>query len=225
MNNYGGELRGRLVAPSVLSADFLRLGAQLAAMPNADMIHLDVMDGHFVPNLSLGLPILEALRRFDAKLVIDCHLMIDNPLQYAEKFALAGANIVTVHVEAASAPELRKVFAEIRAAGAAAGLSLKPGTPVTALFPYLAEVGVALVMAVEPGFGGQSFQNSALEKIRALREFADVNKLNCKIEVDGGINPETAAKCRSAGADILVAGNYVFGSGDLSAAIENIRGA
>jgi ribulose-phosphate 3-epimerase len=183
------------------------------------------MDGHFVPNLSLGLPVLEALRRFDAEMLIDCHLMIDNPLLYAGKFALAGANIVTVHVEAATDADLRKVLADIKNAGATAGLSLKPGTAVETLYPYLPDIGIALVMAVEPGFGGQAFQNSALEKIRALRAYIDKHALNCNIEVDGGINPETAAKCRQAGANILVAGNYIFGSTDLPQAIENIRNA
>jgi ribulose-phosphate 3-epimerase len=192
-------------------------------MPNADLIHLDVMDGHFVPNLSLGLPVLEALRRFDAETLIDCHLMIDNPLLYAGKFALAGANIVTVHVEAATDAELRRVLADIKSFGATAGLSLKPGTPVEALYPYLADIGVALVMAVEPGFGGQTFQNSALEKIRDLRTYIDKRGIACDIEVDGGINPKSAKKCREAGADILVAGNYVFGATDLKQAVENIR--
>ena len=197
------------ISPSILAADFSCLGRELARMEHAgaDMIHFDVMDGVFVPNISFGIPVLASIRKATS-LPFDIHLMIADPLRYADAFAKAGADMITFHLESDSDP--RETIRAIHAAGSKAGLTIRPSTPVEALFPF---------MSVEPGFGGQSFLADAPDRIRALRSMSP----DLPINVDGGINRETAALCREAGADILVSGNYLFGAKDAAAAIDSLR--
>ncbi len=182
----------------------------------ADMLHFDVMDGHFVPNISFGIPVLQSLNRC-TDLLLDVHLMIDAPLRYIKAFAAAGADLITFHLEAAADPTA--VIAAIHAEGKKAGVSVKPATPAQDLLRYLDQIDMALVMTVEPGFGGQSFMADMLPKITALRKAAP----GLDIQVDGGINAETAKLCREAGANVLVAGSYVFGAVDKKAAVQSLR--
>jgi ribulose-phosphate 3-epimerase len=213
------------IAPSILSADFARLGEEIRAVQaaGADLIHVDVMDGHFVPNITIGPLIVEAARR-STDLPLDVHLMITNPELYIADFAKAGANTITVHVEAAL--HLNRLIQSIKEhRGVKAGVSLNPATPLASLDYILPDLDMVLIMSVNPGFGGQSFIPSALDKIRQLRKRIDEQKLNIEIEVDGGVKSENAAQIADAGADILVAGSAVFGSKDYHAAIRGIRGA
>lgn len=212
------------VAPSILSADFARLGEEIKAVEaaGADLIHVDVMDGHFVPNITIGPLIVDAARR-STDLPLDVHLMITNPELYIAEFVKAGANTITVHVEAAL--HLNRLVQTIREhRGVKAGVSLNPATPLSSLDCILPDLDMVLIMSVNPGFGGQSFIPSALDKIRKLRKRIDELKLNVEIEVDGGVKGENAAQIADAGADILVAGSAVFGSKDYRAAIRAIRG-
>ncbi len=212
------------IAPSILSADFARLGDEIKAVQaaGADIIHVDVMDGHFVPNITIGPLIVEAARR-STNLPLDVHLMIANPELYIADFARAGANSITVHVEASL--HLNRLVQSIREhRGVKAGVSLNPATPLSSLDYILPDVDVVLIMSVNPGFGGQSFIPSALDKIRQLRKRIVEQKLKVEIEVDGGVKIENAARIAAAGADILVAGSAVFGAKDYSAAIRGIRG-
>jgi ribulose-phosphate 3-epimerase len=213
------------IAPSILSADFARLGEEIRAVQaaGADLIHVDVMDGHFVPNITIGPLIVEAARR-STDLPLDVHLMITNPELYIADFAKAGANTITVHVEAAL--HLNRLIQSIKEhRGVKAGVSLNPATPLASLDYILPDLDMVLIMSVNPGFGGQSFIPSTLDKIRQLRKRIDEQKLNIEIEVDGGVKSENAAQIADAGADILVAGSAVFGSKDYHAAIRGIRGA
>jgi ribulose-phosphate 3-epimerase len=212
------------VAPSILSADFARLGEEIKAVQaaGADLIHVDVMDGHFVPNITIGPLIVEAARR-STDLPLDVHLMITNPELYIADFAKAGANTITVHVEAAL--HLNRLVQSIKEhQGVKAGVSLNPATPLSSLDYILPDLDMVLIMSVNPGFGGQSFIPSALDKIRQLRKRIDGMGLKIEIEVDGGVKSENAAQIADAGADILVAGSAVFGSKDYRAAIRGIRG-
>ena len=213
------------VAPSILSADFVNLERDIRALgpAGADYVHVDVMDGLFVPNLTIGLPVVKAISRI-SPLPLDVHLMIDRPLRYAERFCEAGADVLTLHVEADTPEHTREALETIRACGRKAGLSLKPGTPAEAALPYLELCDLILVMTVEPGFGGQSFMADQLEKIRAIRALLKERGLRCELEVDGGINAETAPLAVEAGADVLVAGSAVFGKSDRRAAIAALRG-
>ena len=209
-----------MIAPSLLSADFARLGDEANGVPNADWLHVDVMDGHFVPNLTIGLPVVRSLRAATT-LPLDCHLMIEDPDRWATGYAEAGACNVTVHVEAAADPV--RLAGEIRAAGALAGLSVKPDTPVEPHLGLLRHYDTLLVMSVEPGFGGQDFMPRVLDKVRTVRRLVDRGELTVLIEIDGGINDETIEAAAAAGVDCFVAGSAVFGAGDPAAAVTALR--
>jgi len=212
------------VAPSILSADFSRLGEEIRSVEaaGADIIHIDVMDGHFVPNITIGPLIVEAARK-TTKLPLDVHLMITNPELYIADFAKAGADYITVHTETAF--HLNRLVQSIKEhKGVKAAVALNPATPLTSLDYVLADVDMVLIMSVNPGFGGQAFIPSALEKITKLRKRIEELGLKTEIEVDGGVKPSNAAEVIKAGADILVAGSAVFGAKDYAAAIRGIRG-
>ena len=212
-----------VAAPSILSADFSRLGEELAILdPALDWVHCDVMDHHFVPNLTFG-PIVVAATRKLTRAFVDVHLMMERPWLMVDEFRKAGADLITVHLEACS--ETREVLRQIRATGAKAGLSLKPGTPYEAIAPYLPDLDLLLVMTVEPGFGGQAFMPEMLDKVRAARLDRERKHLGFLIEVDGGIGPETAKLARAEGADVFVAGNSVFRAADPRAALAALRAA
>ncbi len=213
------------IAPSILSADFSRLGEEIKAVESAgaDIIHVDVMDGHFVPNITIGPLIVEAARR-STKLPLDVHLMITNPELYIADFARAGADYITVHTETAF--HLNRLIQAIKEhKGVRAAVALNPATPLAALDYVLADLDMVLIMSVNPGFGGQAFIPSALDKIAKLRKRIDEQGLKVEIEVDGGVKPGNAAEVIRAGADILVAGSAVFGAKDYAAAIKGIRGS
>ena len=212
-----------IAAPSILSADFAKLADELAIVdPARDWVHCDVMDNHFVPNLTFGPLVVGATRRLTTAFV-DVHLMMERPWAMVDEFRRAGADMITVHVEAV--PEAREVLRQIRATGAKAGLSLKPGTPYGAITPYLPDLDLLLVMTVEPGFGGQSFMPEMLEKVRDARVDRERKGLKFLIEVDGGINAEAAKLARAEGADVFVAGNSVFRARDPRSALAQLRAA
>ncbi len=206
------------VAPSILSADFVNLERDIRALgpAGADYVHVDVMDGLFVPNLTIGLPVVKAISRI-SPLPLDVHLMIDRPLRYAERFCEAGADVLTLHVEADTPEHTREALETIRACGRKAGLSLKPGTPAEAALPYLELCDLILVMTVEPGFGGQKFMADMMPKLKTLRRWLDGKNPGCELEVDGGVNAETARICRENGANVLVAGSAWFKAPDPAA--------
>ncbi|XVS68297.1 ribulose-phosphate 3-epimerase [Actinosynnema sp. CA-299493] len=209
-----------MIAPSILSADFARLADEAAAVPSADWLHVDVMDAHFVPNLTIGLPVVKSLREA-TDLPLDCHLMIDDPDRWAIGYAEAGAYNVTVHVEAARDPV--KLAKDLRAAGAKAGLSVKPGTPLEPYVDVLKHYDTLLVMSVEPGFGGQSFMAEVLDKVRLARRLVDTGHLRLVVEIDGGINADTIEQAAEAGVDCFVAGSAVYDAADPGAALERLR--
>ncbi|MNW53530.1 Ribulose-phosphate 3-epimerase [compost metagenome] len=214
-----------ILAPSILSADFAALGAEVAEAEasGADWIHVDVMDGHFVPNITLGPPIVKAVKAHTS-LPLDVHLMIENPERYIAEFAAAGASVITVHAEACV--HLHRVVHQIKELGLMAGVAINPGTPASAVREVLEDVDMVLVMTVNPGFGGQAFIPNTMRKIRQIREWAkEINHNNLRIEVDGGVAENTAPIVAEAGADVLVAGNAVFGHADRAAAIQAIREA
>ncbi len=206
------------LSPSILSADFARLGEEAAAMrrEGADYAHIDVMDGQFVPNLSMGFPVVKALHK-SSDLVLDVHLMIDRPLRYVERFCEAGADILTIHVEADTEENTLEALRRIRAHGVRPAISVKPKTPAEAVRPYLPLVDLILVMTVEPGFGGQSFMADMMPKLAAIRAMIDAERPGCELEVDGGVNLETAKLCKRNGANVLVAGSAFFGAADRAA--------
>ncbi len=212
------------VSPSVLSADFACLGESCRRVldAGADMIHFDVMDGHFVDNISFGLPVLESLRRVLPEAVYDVHLMITHPLDYCCQFAAAGADYITFHVE--TVDDIQATIDAIRSAGCGAGLCVKPDTPAEAVFPWLDQLALVLVMGVEPGHGGQAFQESALGKLRALRAECERRGLNPYLSVDGGVKAATTGpQCVAAGANLLVAGSAVFCAEDVEAAVSAFK--
>ena len=208
-----------IISPSILSADFCRLeeDCRLVLDAGAQMLHFDVMDGHFVPNISFGVPVLASLHRGMPSAFFDVHLMISHPLAYVDAFAKAGADLVNFHLESEDEPGA--VLAAIRAAGRKTGMTIKPGTPAEALLPWLDQLDLVLVMSVEPGFGGQKFQASALYKLEALKKEREARGLSFLLEVDGGVNAETAPFCVEAGADVLVAGSAVFAAADPAAEV------
>ena len=209
-----------MIAPSILSADFARLAEAADSVDGADWLHVDVMDAHFVPNLTIGLPVVQSLRRA-TELPLDCHLMIEDPDRWAPGYAESGAANVTFHVEAAR--DAVQTARAIRAAGALAGLSVKPGTPLEPYLDVLREFDTLLVMTVEPGFGGQEFMSEVLPKVRLARDEVRAGHLRLFVEVDGGISADTIEAAAEAGADVFVAGSAVFGADDPAAAVEALR--
>jgi ribulose-phosphate 3-epimerase len=209
-----------MIAPSILAADFARLAEEADAVANADWLHVDVMDAHFVPNLTLGLPVVQSLLKATA-LPLDCHLMIDDPDRWAPGYAEAGAANVTFHVEAAG--DARQTARAIRSAGALAGLSVKPATPLEPYLDLLENFDTLLVMTVEPGFGGQEFMAEVLPKVRLAREHVRSGHLRLFVEVDGGIGQDTIEAAAEAGADVFVAGSAVYGADDPAKAIAALR--
>ena len=211
------------IAPSVLSADFSNLAEALRPVASADYLHVDIMDGAFVPNISLGFPVLAGIRKATA-LPLDVHLMVERPVRYVERFCDGGASIVTVHVEADSGENTRAALDKIHAKGKKAGVVVKPKTPAEAVLPFLDECDIILVMTVEPGFGGQKFMSDMMPKVSQIRRWIDERKLGCELEVDGGVAPDTCRTCIEAGANVLVAGSSVFGADDIPARIAALRG-
>ena len=211
------------IAPSILSADFANLERDIGRISTADYVHVDVMDGVFVPNITIGIPVVRCIRPTTA-LPLDVHLMIVKPERYVEQFCDAGADLVTVHVESDTQEGIQSAIDKIHAKGKRAGIVLKPATPAQTADPFLEQVEMILVMTVEPGFGGQKFMADQMDKVRTLREWIDRRNPGCELEVDGGVDPVTCKTCIAAGANVLVAGSAVYKADDIPARIAELRG-
>ena len=211
------------ISPSILSADFANLQRDIQRISTADYVHVDVMDGLFVPNISIGIPVVQSIRP-TTTLPLDVHLMIDRPVRYVEQFCDAGADIVTVHVEADSEDGTHEALRRIHAKGKKAGVVLKPKTPASAVLPFINEVEMILIMTVEPGFGGQKFMADMMPKVEAVRRYIDAMNPECELEVDGGVDPKTAPVCIHSGANVLVAGSAVYKADDIPGRIAQLRG-
>ena len=211
------------IAPSILSADFAELGAGVEAIATADYVHFDVMDGCFVPNISIGIPVLQSIRKRTA-LPIDVHLMIVQPERYVDQFCDAGADLVTCHVEADTPEKIHLALDKIHAKGKKAGVVVKPKTPASAVLPFISECDIILVMTVEPGFGGQKFMADMMPKVQAIRGYIDAMNPTCELEVDGGVDANTCHQCIHAGANVLVAGSAVYKAADIPQRIKELRG-
>ena len=212
------------LAPSILSADFVNLERDIRALTpaGADYVHVDVMDGVFVPNITIGIPVVAAIRRI-TQLPLDVHLMIDRPLRYVDDFCKAGSDLLTVHVEADTEENTLEALKKIRAHGVKPAISVKPKTPAEAVLPFLPYCDLILVMTVEPGFGGQSFMEDMMPKLKKVRQYIDAQNPGCELEVDGGINVNTAKTCRANGANVLVAGSAYFKSPDPAAFVKDVK--
>ena len=212
------------VSPSILSADFMNMGRDLQTIKDvgADYIHVDIMDGHFVPNLSMGIPMVTAAKKV-SDLVLDVHLMIEKPIRYAERFCQAGADILTIHTESDTEKNTLEALQMIKQAGVRPAICVKPKTPAEAVLPFINHVDLILVMTVEPGFGGQSFMADMMPKLRQIRQYIDEMNPNCELEVDGGINTETAKICVENGANVLVAGNAFFKANDKAGFVRSLK--
>ena len=210
---------------SILSADLANLAAETAdsMVCGADMVHFDVMDGHFVPNITYGAPVLKCLKKAVPEAFYDVHLMISDPARYAQDFAAAGANLINFHIEAVP-NHVGQTIAAVRETGCLVGLTISPSTPPQAVFPYLDELDLVLVMGVEPGFGGQKFMADMMPKVSAIRRYIDERNLDCELEVDGGVDAVTCKTCIVAGANVLVAGSAVYKAADIPAKIKELRG-
>ena len=211
------------IAPSILSADFANLERDIGRISTADYVHVDVMDGFFVPNISIGIPVVQAIRP-TTQLPLDVHLMIVQPVRYVEQFCDAGAAIVTVHVESDTEENIHAAIDKNHAKGKKAGVVVKPKTPAEAVLPFIEKVELILVMTVEPGFGGQSFMADMMPKVSAIRAYINEKNPQCELEVDGGVAPDTCRTCIEAGANVLVAGSAVYKAADIPARINELRG-
>ena len=211
------------ISPSILSADFANLERDIHRISDADYVHVDVMDGVFVPNISIGIPVLKSIRKV-TDMFLDVHLMITKPVRYVEEFCDAGADLVTVHVESDFPENIQAAIDKIHAKGKKAGVVLKPNTRAEAVLPFLDKCDIVLVMTVEPGFGGQKFMADMMPKVSAIRRYIDERNLDCELEVDGGVDAVTCKTCIEAGANVLVAGSAVYKAADIPTKIKELRG-